>query len=96
MALTTTFQVALANGYRVMMRLSQCLNNVALKAIGFVSASGKLDHWLFPSPHHRAMALDVLSAGLGAAITDSIFNPLAMITVRLQVPRQVTPIVAAL
>lgn len=33
------------------------------------------------------MALDVLSAGLGAAVTDSIFNPLAMITVRLQVDR---------
>ncbi|CAK9005636.1 unnamed protein product [Durusdinium trenchii] len=34
------------------------------------------------------MALDVLSAGLGAAVTDSIFNPLAMITVRLQVDRE--------
>ncbi|CAL1131349.1 unnamed protein product [Cladocopium goreaui] len=34
------------------------------------------------------MALDVLSAGLGAAITDSIFNPLAMITVRLQVDKE--------
>ncbi|CAJ1368529.1 unnamed protein product [Effrenium voratum] len=31
------------------------------------------------------MALDVLAAGSGAAITDSIFNPLAMITVRQQV-----------
>lgn len=31
---------------------------------------------------------DVLSAGLGAAITDTLFNPLAVITVRLQVDRE--------
>lgn len=32
--------------------------------------------------------LEVLAAGLGAAVTDTIFNPLAMITVRLQVDRE--------